>query len=224
MKRILWVSLGRVRYHKALEIQRKLHSLRGKGEIPDTVLSLEHEPVITLGRSADPRHILADPAYLVAKGVDLVEAERGGDVTYHGPGQLVLYPILDLRGWKRSVKWYIWALEEVMIRVASSFGIAAGRLPGYPGIWASDRKLGSVGVYVRSWITMHGLALNVDLDPDGFEFIVPCGIHWAKATSLSSLLGRPVGLGEAESRAQEAFAGVFEAHPVEGGLPEAVAA
>lgn len=223
MREILWIPLGRVPFRKAHHLQRRLVALRNKGGIPDLVLSLEHEPVITLGRSADPRHILADPNYLIAKGVDLVEVERGGDVTYHGPGQLVLYPILDLRGWKRSVKWYIWTLEEVMIRVASSFGVVAERLPGYPGVWANGKKLGSVGVYVRNWVTMHGLALNVDLDPDGFEFIVPCGIHWAEATSISSLLGRPVDLEEAESRAREAFAEVFEARPVEGRLSETVA-
>ncbi|NOX44456.1 MAG: lipoyl(octanoyl) transferase LipB, partial [Caldiserica bacterium] len=179
---VLWAHLGRIPYDEALELQRDLHRRRCRGEIGDLVLSLEHEPVITLGRSADPRHVLADPAALLARGIRVRQSERGGDVTYHGPGQLVLYPILDLRGWGRRLRWYVWALEEVMLRVAAAYGIDAARIPGRPGIWVGRDKLGAVGVYVRRWVTMHGLALNVDPDPDGFRWIVPCGVHGAGTT------------------------------------------
>ncbi len=211
MREVRWIPLGRVRFREALELQRRLHSLRRRGELPDLVLSLEHEPVITLGRSADPRHILGDPVALQASGVEVAEAERGGDVTYHGPGQLVLYPILDLRGFERSIKWYVWALEEVMLRVAADYGIRAGRLPGRPGIWVGNGKLGAVGVYVRGWVTMHGLALNVAPNLDHFRLIVPCGIHGAEATSIAALLGREVPLEEVDERARDAFARVFGA-------------
>lgn len=209
MREVVWVPLGRIRYREALELQRSLHSLRRRNEVPNLVLALEHEPVITLGRSADPRHILADPQALEEIGVEVVEVERGGDVTYHGPGQLVLYPILDLRDWKRSVKWYVWALEEVMLRVAGFFGVRAERFPGRPGVWVGNEKLGSIGVYVRDWVTMHGLALNVDLAPDGFSWIVPCGIHGAGVTSISSQAGRPIAVDKAADAAREAFGALF---------------
>lgn len=214
-RKVLWARLGRVPYGEALELQRDLHRLRCREEIGDLVLSLEHEPVITLGRSADPRHVLADPAALLARGVEVYQTERGGDVTYHGPGQLVLYPIIDLRDWSRGLRWYVWALEEVMLRAAAAYGVNAARIPGRPGIWVGREKLGAVGVYVRRWVTMHGLALNVDPDPDGFRWIVPCGVHGAGTTSLARVLGRPVGIRDAEGKAMEAFGEVFGAHVVE---------
>ncbi len=209
MREVFWIPLGRVGYREVLERQRRLHELRRLNKVPDLVLSLEHNPVITLGRSADPRHILADPLALEAAGVEVVTVERGGDVTYHGPGQLVLYPILNLRGWQRSIKWYIRALEEVMLKVAASYGIQAKRVPSRPGIWVGNEKLGAVGVYVRGWITMHGLALNVDLVPDGFRWIVPCGIHGAGTTSIATLVGREISMAEVSARVRAAFAEVF---------------
>ncbi|MGY4706361.1 lipoyl(octanoyl) transferase LipB [Candidatus Bipolaricaulota sp. J31] len=212
---VLWTHLERVPYSEALKLQRDLHLRRCSEEIGDLVLSLEHDPVITLGRSADPRHVLADPLALEAAGVEVVPVERGGDVTYHGPGQLVIYPILDLRGWGRRLRWYVWALEEVMLRVAEAFGVRAERIPGRPGIWVGKEKLGAVGVYVRRWVTMHGLALNVDPDPDGFRWIVPCGIHGAGATSLARLTGRPVEIRDTERKAMVAFGEIFGVRVVE---------
>ncbi len=207
--RVLWIHLGRIRYAEAVDFQWKLHHLRLRGETEDLVLALEHYPVITLGRSADPRHLLADPMALLARGVEVLPVERGGDVTYHGPGQLVLYPILNLRSWGKRIRWYVWALEEVMIEAAGSYGVRAARIPGRPGVWVGNEKLGAVGVYVRGWVTMHGLALNVDLDPDGFRWVVPCGIHGAGTTSLARLLGRSLDVWEVEGRARAAFAEVF---------------
>lgn len=208
---VLWAELGRVPYGLALELQHRLHALRARGEIGDTVLSLEHAPVITIGRRGRPEHILASPDELRRLGVEVFPVERGGDVTYHGPGQLVLYPILDLRGWGRDLRRYVWSLEEIMIRTAQAFGVEATRREGFPGVWHGGEKLGAVGVHVRDWITMHGLAFNVDPDPDGFALIVPCGIPGARAASLAGILGRPVSLDEARAAMRAAAPEVWGA-------------
>lgn len=214
---VLWAELGRVRYGPALELQRHLHLLRARGEVEDMVLSLEHEPVITIGRRGTAEHILAPPEELRRLGVEVVSVERGGDVTYHGPGQLVLYPILDLRGWGRDLRAYVGSLEEIMIRTARTFGVEAFRREGYPGVWHERGKLGAVGVHVRDWVTMHGLAFNVDLDPDGFRLIVPCGIPGSRAVSLADLLGRPVAVEAARDAMRRAAAEVWGASLVPAG-------
>lgn len=194
MSAALYADLGRIRYGPALAIQHRLHALRRAGEVGDVVLSLEHEPVITVGRGGDPGHLLASQEELSQGGVEVFPVERGGDVTYHGPGQLVLYPILGLRERGKDVHRFVWELEEVMVRAARCLGVEVQRRDGYPGVWHSQGKVGAVGIHVRNWVTMHGLAFNVDLNPDGFRWIVPCGIAGAKAVSLADLLGYPVPL------------------------------
>lgn len=218
MRTVLHADLGRIAYGPALALQRRLHALRREGWIPDVVLSLEHTPVITIGRQGDEGHILAPPEELARHEVEVYPVERGGDVTYHGPGQLVLYPILHLREAGLDLHRYVWNLEEVMIRAARRFGVEADRRPGFPGAWHGSGKLGSVGVHVRGWVTIHGLALNVDLHPDLFPLIVPCGIAGARAVSLSTLVGRPVSVAAARDAALAAFADVFGANllPVDG--------
>ncbi|HAF71206.1 MAG: Octanoyltransferase [Acetothermia bacterium 64_32] len=222
MREVAHAALGRAPYGPVLDLQRRLHALRGAGRIPDLLLSLEHEPTITLGRLASPDHILADPALLARLGVEVYRVERGGGVTYHGPGQLVMYPILDLRDHGRDLRRYVSCLEEVMIRTAARFGVEAHRRPGFPGVWQGMRKLGSVGVHVRGWITMHGLALNVDLDPDLFSLIVPCGLHGVEATSLAELAARPIPLEEVRAAALDEFSRVFEVRlsPLDRGVLE----
>jgi len=205
----LYADLGRVRYGLALKLQRHLHRLRRDGRIRDTVLALEHDPVITIGRGGTEAHILAPPETLASFGVEIVAIERGGDVTYHGPGQLVLYPILDLRGRGKDLHRYVADLEEIMIRIARSLGVEAERRRGFPGVWHERGKLGAVGIHVRDWVTMHGLALNVDLDPDGFQWIIPCGIAGAKAVSIADTLDRPVSMGEAWVAARAAVSDVL---------------
>jgi lipoate-protein ligase B len=205
----LYADLGRVRYGPALDLQRRLHSLRREGKIPDVVLSLEHEPVITIGRGGDDGHVLASRDELLRFGVEVVAIERGGDVTYHGPGQLVLYPILDLRERGKDLHRYVGELEEVMLRTARELGVEASRRAGRPGVWHGQGKLGSVGIHVRDWVTLHGLALNVDLRPNGFRWIVPCGIAGATDVSISDLVGRPVSIEAARDTARAAFADVF---------------
>lgn len=209
MNAVLHADLGRIRYGPALAIQHRLHALRREGKIADVVLSLEHEPVITVGRRGDEGHILASRQELERAGVEVFPVERGGDVTYHGPGQLVLYPILDLRERGKDLHRYVWEIEEVMVLTARAFGVEAVRRAGFPGVWHDRGKLGSVGIHVRDWITMHGLALNVDLRPDLFHLIVPCGIAGAKAVSIADLVGGAVPIEAARDAACAAVADVF---------------
>jgi lipoyl(octanoyl) transferase len=185
-------QLGRVPYREAWELQRKWVELRRAGEIPDRLLVLEHPPVITLGRNACREHLLSPPELLASEGIDVVETNRGGDVTFHGPGQLVGYPILDLSAIRKDVVWYVRTLEEAIIRALDPLGLAACRRAGMTGVWVEDRKVAAIGIHISRWITSHGFALNVDTDLGYFRHIVPCGIASHPVTSLRELLGEPV--------------------------------
>ena len=200
-----------ISYSEGLEIQKGLVEQRKAGQIPDQLLLLEHPPVITLGVKAknDRSHIIASSDLLAAEGVDVFETGRGGDVTYHGPGQLVGYPIIDLNPDRRDVHVYVRDLEEVMIRMAASFGIRAGRIPGLTGAWVGDEKLAAIGVRIARWVTSHGFAFNVNTTLSHFDLIVPCGITDKGVTSLGKLIGRPVPMPDVEEAAIEAFREVF---------------
>jgi len=189
------LRLGRVGYAEALSIQRALHGRRVRGEIPDVLVTVEHDPVFTIGRSGSRSNILVSSAELEREGIEIVAVERGGDITYHGPGQLVAYPIVDLRSRDRDLRRYVRLLEEAAIDTLSSFGINGSRREGYPGVWAGGGKIASIGVYVRRWVTMHGIALNVATDPAHFAMIRPCGLD-VQAVSMSELIGRGVDLDE----------------------------
>jgi lipoyl(octanoyl) transferase len=204
--------LGLVPYRDALDLQKALVEQRRAGLIPDMLLLLEHPHVITLGvKLAEARaHVVATPDALRERGVDVVETGRGGDVTYHGPGQLVAYPIFDLKPDRQDVHRYVRDLEEVMIRLCAAYGIEAGRVKGFSGAWVADRKIGAIGVRISRWITSHGLAFNVSTDLSFFDLIVPCGISDRGVTSLAGELGRAVPAGEVEGRLVEAFAEVFD--------------
>lgn len=193
--------LGRVPYGDALALQESLVRARRRADAEDTLLLLEHPPVVTLGRGAERAHVLLDAVQLAACGIELYETGRGGDVTFHGPGQLVGYPIVALSGERRDVHRYLRDLEEALILAASDFGISARREPGWTGIWASERKLAALGVRVSTgWITSHGFALNVSTDLSGFRAIVPCGIAHRGVTSMAEILGHPPALTEVASR------------------------
>ena len=183
------IQAGVVPYGEALEWQRSLAQARIEGRIPhDLLLLLEHPPVVTLGRNSHAAHVLR-PA-----GVDVFEVERGGDVTFHGPGQLVGYPIIDLAGYKQDLHWYLRTLEQMLIGALGILGIPAERNPGYTGVWTRGRKIASIGVHVKQWVTWHGFALNVTTDLAHFDRIVPCGIPGVVMTSVEKERGPSEGL------------------------------
>lgn len=203
--------LGRVPYADALALQRSLVDERRAGRIPDTLLLVEHPHVLTLGVRGDGgrSHILATDEALASRGIEVHETGRGGDITYHGPGQIVGYPIIDLNPDRRDVHRYVRDLETVLIRTAADYGIDAGRIEGLTGVWVRDEKLAAIGVRIARWITSHGFALNVTTDLDHFALIVPCGIADRGVTSLSRLLGGPADPADVEFRVIEHFANVF---------------
>jgi len=208
--------LGVVPYADALELQKHLVELRKANEIPDQLLLLEHPPVITLGVKTrnDRSHVVATPETLKAEGVEVFESGRGGDVTYHGPGQLVGYPILDLRPDRCDVHQYVRDLEETLIRVAGQFGVTADRLPGLTGVWVGNEKLAAIGVRIARWITSHGFALNVSTNLAHFNLIVPCGIPDKGVTSLGRLARRSVRMDEVADVTAQAFVDVFGRSPI----------
>ena len=212
MSRALQVRrLGLVAYADGLELQRALVEDRKADRIPDTLLLLQHPHVVTIGVKKDGRaHIIATPEQLSARGVEVFETGRGGDVTYHGPGQLVGYPILDLNPDRRDVHRYVRDLEEVMIRVCGGYGLTADRSKGFSGAWIGDEKIGAIGVRISRWVTSHGFAFNVTTDVDFFNLIVPCGIADRGVTSLAAQLGRVPAMSEVEDRFVEQFMAVFE--------------
>ena len=209
--------LGRVAYADALDLQKQLVEQRKAGAIPDQLLLLEHPPVITLGVKTrkDRSHIIAAPHELERQGVQVFESGRGGDVTYHGPGQLVGYPILDLQPDRQDVHRYVRDLEEVLIRAAGTFGIDSNRSPGLTGTWVGDRKLAAIGVRIARWVTSHGFALNVSTNLAHFDLIVPCGIADKGVTSIAELSQVPVAMTEVEDVVVDAFCAVFNRIPVE---------
>jgi lipoyl(octanoyl) transferase len=204
--------LGVVPYDQGVELQRALVEERRAGQVPDLLLLLEHPHVITLGakRDAARSHLIATPDVLAARHVELYESGRGGDITYHGPGQLVGYPILDLKPDRCDVHKYVRDLEEVMIRAAGEFGLDAGRVTGLTGAWVGADKLGAIGVRISRWITSHGFALNVSTDLEYFNLIVPCGITSGGVTSLEKAAGRPVSMADAQAAIVQHFSQVFE--------------
>lgn len=199
--------LPRTAYADAWDLQRDLVERRKADTIPDTLLLLEHDPVITLGRNAGTTNVLADAATLDTLGVDLVQSDRGGDVTFHGPGQVVGYPVLDLRPDRMDVRRYVRNLEAVMIATLADYDVAATRFDGEPGVWleAPWRKVGAIGARFSRWVTWHGFALNVSTDLAGFELIVPCGIDDKGVTTLERETGRRVPLADVMDRLAHHF-------------------
>ena len=213
MPRILEVQwLGTVPYAEGVDLQKRLVEQRKLDAIPDQLLLLEHPPVITLGvKTRDDRtHIVATPQTLEDEGVEVVESGRGGDVTYHGPGQLVGYPILDLRPDRCDVHRYVRDLEEMLIQAVGRFDVVAERMPGLTGVWVGDKKLAAIGVRIARWITSHGFALNVTTRLEHFDLIVPCGIPDKGVTSLEHLTGRHIDTAWLIPAITGAFASVFD--------------
>ena len=203
-----WRELGRIGYGAALELQRELVEKRKRGLIPDQFLLLEHPHVITLGRNGRLEHLLASPEVLERAGIEFFHTDRGGDITYHGPGQVVGYPILDLRGWRKDVVAYVRGLEQVIIEALAEFGLRGEREPGRTGVWIQGRKIAAIGVHVSRWVTSHGFAFNVSTDLSYFRYIVPCGLT-APVTSMAEL-GVPGDLERVHAALVRAFSRVFE--------------
>ncbi len=218
--RALWV-VGpiRLRYAAAWELQKVLLNARVEQEVPDVLLLVEHPPVYTIGRRGGDEHLLVAPTFLKSRGAEVVHTDRGGDITFHGPGQLVGYPILDLTEHRRDIHWYLRQLEESLIRTLADFGIRAGRQDGLTGVWIGDEKVAAIGVKVSRWVTMHGFALNVTTDLRYFDYIVPCGIHGKRVTSMERLLGRSLSLDEVADAFVRAFSEVFVLRPRRVALP-----
>ncbi len=211
-KTILTVDLGRIDYRSAWELQHRVFALRQEANIGDVLLFCEHPPVYTFGRNSDEAHLLADEKVLRRKGAEVFHVERGGDVTFHGPGQIVGYPILDLRKHHEDLHRYLRDLEEVIIRTVREFGIAGSRDEDFTGVWSGGEKIAAIGVKVRRWVTMHGFALNVNTDLSWFDEIIPCGIFHKGVTSLRELTGRELDCGEAKEILARHVAEVFQAH------------
>jgi len=206
----LWVDKGRLGFEEANRLQLELAARRRVGEIPDIAMLVEHDPCFTLGRAAKAEHVLVDADGLAAAGIAVHKADRGGDVTYHGWGQLVCYAIVDLAGYGRDVHAHARRLEEIMIRAACAIGVPAYRDPDYPGVWCSQGKLGAIGLGVRRWVTMHGASLNVSPYMPHYDLIVPCGIHGRAVTSLERASGRTITLEQVGRELRRAFGAVFE--------------
>jgi lipoyl(octanoyl) transferase len=220
--RELWVAdLGHRPYAEALDLQRELARARITGELAqDVLLLVEHPPVVTLGRSAKEQHLVVGRDALATRGIEVYEVERGGDVTFHGPGQLVGYPIVDLRRHRQDLHWYLRQMEQALITAVGRYGIAAERNPAYTGVWTAGRKLASIGVHAREWVTWHGFALNVTTDLSFFDLIVPCGIRAVTMTSIQrELSGSPApALHEVGCVVANAFAAAFSLEPQHVGI------
>jgi lipoate-protein ligase B len=204
--------MGRVPYGEALELQRSIARDRISGAIPqDVLLLMEHPPVVTLGRSSKEKNLTASPEFLQSRGVELFEVERGGDVTFHGPGQLVGYPIIDLKRHRQDLHWYLRSIEQALINSLSDYGIPGERNTSYTGVWTRGKKIASIGVHARDWVTWHGFALNVTTDLSFFDLIVPCGISGVIMTSIARELGvEEISARDVTERVTAKFAEVFD--------------
>jgi lipoyl(octanoyl) transferase len=201
-------ELGRIGYGPALELQQELIAARKAGTAPDHLLLLEHPHVITLGRNGHAENLLASAEIMERAGISFFPTDRGGDVTYHGPGQLVAYPIMDLREWKRDVGAFVRAIEQTIIDTLADYGIEGGRIPKLTGVWVGDRKIAAIGVHISRWVTSHGLALNVSTDMSYFQYIVPCGL--SKPVTSMAQLGVRVTLEEVSRSLAAHFGRVFD--------------
>jgi lipoate-protein ligase B len=212
-ERELWtVPLGRVPYAEALELQRNIARDRISGAIPqDVLLLMEHPPVVTLGRSSKEKNLTASPEFLQSHGVELFEVERGGDVTFHGPGQLVGYPIIDLKRHRQDLHWYLRSIEKALIDTLADYGIPGERNTSYTGVWTRGKKIASIGVHARDWVTWHGFALNVTTELSYFNLIGPCGIDGVVMTSIARELGvEVVSAQDVIERVMAKFSDVFD--------------
>jgi lipoate-protein ligase B len=212
---ILVSHLGRTRYAETWDLQHKLLELRQRGQIEDVLLFTEHDHVYTIGKGGDDNHLLASDVELTRDGTEVFHIDRGGDITYHGPGQVVGYPIIDLNQHSPDIHAYLRQLEEVLIGTLGTFGIQGGREEGMTGVWTSGEKIAAIGVKVSRWVTMHGFALNVNTDLQKFARIIPCGIFHKGVTSMKQILGREIAMEDVEQKLTESFVSIFGSSAVD---------
>jgi len=212
-KKLTYRDLGTIDYKDAWDLQKNLFNSRYQKEIDDTLLLLEHPHTYTLGKTADSKNLIAEDKFLDQNKISVYDIDRGGDITYHGPGQIVGYPIIDLTGWQEDTHKYLRALEEVIIKTCAEYNITGGRNPDYTGVWVGDKKIAAIGIKVSRWITMHGFAFNVNTDLSLFDGIIPCGIKNKNVTSLKNELGIRIDIKEVKSIILKKFTEVFEYSP-----------
>lgn len=211
-RKLLVVDLGFIEYKEAWELQKEIADLRYKNSIADVLLLLEHPHTYTLGKTADKKNLISSQSYLEENNISIFEIDRGGDITYHGPGQLVGYPIISLTNWQQDTHKYLRAIEQAIIDVCSDYELLTGRIPEYTGVWIDKRKIAAIGIKVSRWITMHGFAFNVNTDLRLFKGIIPCGIEDKDkdVTSLQKELNRFIDISEVKQRFVDKFAVIFE--------------
>jgi len=204
------LQLGTEEYNQIFRLQQSLNQARREGKIPDTIIFLEHHPCYTIGREGGLEHILASDEVLEQEGIKIYETDRGGNITYHGPGQLICYPIIDLNDYERDVHVYARRMEELLIRTLGAFAINAGRREGFPGVWVGAVKIAAMGIGVNRWVTMHGVSLNICPDMKRFGLIIPCGIADSGVTSMEKLLNYPVDVSTVRQEMRRQFCRIFK--------------
>ena len=219
-KKLTYCDLETIDYKDAWDLQKNLFNSRYQKEIDDTLLLLEHPHTYTLGKTADRKNLIAEDKFLDQNKISVYDIDRGGDITYHGPGQIVGYPIIDLTGWQEDTQKYLRALEEVIIKTCTEYNITANRNQEYTGVWVADKKIAAIGIKVSRWITMHGFAFNVNTDLSLFDGIIPCGIKDKNVTSLQNELGITIDINEVKSIILKNFTEVFDYSPAEKKEPD----
>ncbi len=209
MRELFYCDLGFIDYKVAWDLQKSTFELRHNKKLPDIIFLLEHPHTYTLGKTADKKHLIGSDDFLSGNKISVYDIDRGGDITYHGPGQIVGYPIIDLNEWQNDTHKYLRALEEVIIRTCSYYNIIGTRVPKYTGVWIEDRKIAAIGIKVSRWITMHGFAFNINTDLSLFSGIIPCGISDKEVTSLQKETGRKMDIQEVKSLLVKNFKEVF---------------
>ncbi len=214
-RKLVYCDLGLIDYKEAWDLQKSVHQLKTENKIDDVLFLLEHPHTYTLGKTADKENLVGGDEYLTENNISVYDIDRGGDITYHGPGQIVGYPIISLTNWNQDTHKYLRAIEEVIIKVCDEYGLDASRVEKYTGVWIADRKICAIGIKVSRWITMHGFAFNVNTDLKLFKGIIPCGISDKDVTSLNRELKKEINLGEVKERILHQFSEIFNYDQIE---------